>query len=45
MPVTDHEGLNGCEMLTIPYFVNNGLTEDEVVSPTRRPHFTPHKPL
>jgi hypothetical protein len=37
-------GLQGSEVLRIPHCLGNRLTDGgEVVSPTHRPHFTPHK--
>jgi hypothetical protein len=44
MPVTGHEGPEGCETSRLPHFVDNRLTEGgEVVSLTRWPPFTPRK--
>jgi hypothetical protein len=36
-------GLQGCEMLRIPHCIDLLLTDNMVVSPTHRPHFTPQK--
>jgi hypothetical protein len=42
IPVTGHEGSWGCETSRLPHFLDNRLTDgSEVVSPTRRPPFTP----
>jgi hypothetical protein len=39
---TGHEGLYGCEMLSIPHCLGSRLTDGgKVVSPTHRPRFTP----
>jgi hypothetical protein len=44
IPVTGREGPWGCETSRLPYFLDNQLTDvGEVVSPTRRPPFTPRK--
>jgi hypothetical protein len=44
IPVIGHEGLEGCETSRLPYFLDNRLTDGgEVVSPTRRPPFTPQE--
>jgi hypothetical protein len=44
IPVTGRGGLWGCEMLRIPHYLDNRLTDGgKVVSPTHRPHFTPQK--
>jgi hypothetical protein len=44
VPVTGSGGLWGCEMLTIPHFLNKRLIDGgEVVSLTRRPSITPRK--
>jgi hypothetical protein len=44
IPVTVHEGSYGCETSRLPHFLDSRLTDgDEVVSPTRRPPFTPRK--
>jgi hypothetical protein len=41
IPVTGRGGPYGCEMLRLPHFLDNRLTDDgEVVSLTRRPTFT-----
>jgi hypothetical protein len=37
IPVTGRGGPEGCEMLRFPHFIDGG----KVVSPTRRPPFTP----
>jgi hypothetical protein len=38
IPVTGHGGLQGCEMLRIPDYLDNRLTGGgKVVSPTNRP--------
>jgi hypothetical protein len=40
--VTGRGGPQGCETSRLPHFLDNRLTDDtEVVSLTRRPHFTP----
>jgi hypothetical protein len=42
IPVTGHEGPQGCEMSRLPHFLDNQLTDSgEIVSPTRWPNFTP----
>jgi hypothetical protein len=42
IPVTDHGGPQGCEMLRVPHYLDNRITDGgEVVSLTRRPPFTP----
>jgi hypothetical protein len=42
--VTGRGGLQGCEMLTIPYCLDNQLTDGgKVVSPTHRPGSTLQK--
>jgi hypothetical protein len=42
IPATGRGGLYGCEMPKIPHFLDKWITDgDEVVSLTRRPHFTP----
>jgi hypothetical protein len=42
IPVTGREGPQGCETSRLPHFIDNRLTDGgEVVSPTRRPPFTP----
>jgi hypothetical protein len=44
IPVTGRGGLYGNEMLTIPYYLDNLLTDGgKVISLTHRPHFTPQK--
>jgi hypothetical protein len=44
IPVTGRGGLQGCEMLRIPHYLDNWLTDGgKVTSPMRRPHFTPQK--
>jgi hypothetical protein len=44
IPVTGHEGPQGCETSKLPHFLDNRLTDGgEVVSITRRPFFTPRK--
>jgi hypothetical protein len=44
VPVTDPEGPYGCETLMFPHFLDNRLADGgKVVSPTRRPPFTPKK--
>jgi hypothetical protein len=44
IPVTGLEGLYSCEMLRIPHYLDNRLTDGgKVVSPTHPPHFTPQK--
>jgi hypothetical protein len=45
IPVTGHEGPQGCETLRLPHFLYNRLTDGgEVVSPMRLPPFTPPPP-
>jgi hypothetical protein len=40
--VTGHGGPQGCEMLRFPHFLHNRFIDgDKVVSPMRRPPFTP----
>jgi hypothetical protein len=40
IPVTGHGGPQGCEMLRLPHFIDNRLTDgSEVVSLTRQLHF------
>jgi hypothetical protein len=40
--VTGHEGPEGCETSGLPHFLDNRIINGgEVVSPTRRPPFTP----
>jgi hypothetical protein len=40
-PLTGLEGLQGCEMLRIPHYLDNRLTDGgKVVSPMHPPHFT-----
>jgi hypothetical protein len=42
IPVTSREGPYGCETSRLPHFLENRLTYGgEVLSPTRRPSFTP----
>jgi hypothetical protein len=42
MPVTGHECPYGCETSSLPHFLDSRLSDvGEVVSPTRRPPFTP----
>jgi hypothetical protein len=42
MPVTNRGGLLGCEMSTIPHFLDSQLTDGgEVVSLMCQPHFIP----
>jgi hypothetical protein len=42
--LTDYEGLQGCEILRIPHWLDSWLTDGaEVVSPTHRPRSTPQK--
>jgi hypothetical protein len=44
IPVTGHEGPWGCETSRLPHFLDIRLTDgSEVVSPTRRPLYTPEK--
>jgi hypothetical protein len=44
IPVTVRGGPLGCETAKLPHFLDNRLTDDgEVVSLTRRPHFTPQE--
>jgi hypothetical protein len=44
IPVTGPEGPQGCETSRLPHIQDNPLTDGgEVVSPTRRPPFTPRK--
>jgi hypothetical protein len=44
IPVIGLGGLLGCEMLMFSHFLDSRLTDGgKVVSPTHRPHFTPHK--
>jgi hypothetical protein len=44
IPVTGREDPEGCETSRFLYFLDNRLTDGgEVVSPTRRPPFTPRK--
>jgi hypothetical protein len=44
IPVTGREGRSDCEMLRLPHFLDNRLTDrGEVVSLMRRPPFTPRK--
>jgi hypothetical protein len=39
IPVTGREGLWGCQMSRMPYFLDGGV----VVSLTRLPHFSPQE--
>jgi hypothetical protein len=42
IPVTGHGDPKGCERLRLPHDLDNRLINGgKVVSPTRRPHFTP----
>jgi hypothetical protein len=42
IPVTGHGGPSGCERLRLPHYLDKRqLDGGKVVSPTRRPHFTP----
>jgi hypothetical protein len=42
IPVAGNEGPQGCKTSRLPHFLDNPLTDSgEVVSPTRRPPFTP----
>jgi hypothetical protein len=44
IPVTVLGGIYGCEILRIPYCLDNRLTDvGKVVSPTNRPRYTPQK--
>jgi hypothetical protein len=44
IPVTGHEGPEGCQTSRLPHFLDNRLTDGgEVVSLKRRPPFTPRK--
>jgi hypothetical protein len=44
IPVTSHEGPQGCEMSRLQHFKDNRLTDGgEVVSLRHRPPFTPRK--
>jgi hypothetical protein len=44
VPVTGREAPQGCETLRLPHSLDNQLIDGgEVVSPTRRPTFTPRK--
>jgi hypothetical protein len=44
IPVTDRGGPLGCETWRFPHFLDNRLTDGgKVVSPTRRPPFTPQE--
>jgi hypothetical protein len=44
IPATGHEGPYVCETSRLPHFLDNRLTDcGEVVSPTRRPPFTPQE--
>jgi hypothetical protein len=42
IPVTGHGGPWGCERSRLPHYLHKRLTDGgKVVSPTRRPHFSP----
>jgi hypothetical protein len=42
IPITDRGGPLGCETSRLPYFLDSRLIDgSKVVSPTRRPLFTP----
>jgi hypothetical protein len=42
IPVTGHGSPWGCERLRLPHYLDKRLIDGgKVVSPTRRPHFTP----
>jgi hypothetical protein len=42
IPVTGHEGPQGCETSRLPYFLDNWLTDgSKVLSLMRQPPFTP----
>jgi hypothetical protein len=44
IPVIGRGGPYGCKMSTFPHFLDSPLKDGgEVVSLTRRPHFTPRK--
>jgi hypothetical protein len=44
IPMTGFEGPYGCETSRLPHFLGNRITDGcEVVSLTRRPHFTPQE--
>jgi hypothetical protein len=44
IPVTGHEGPQGCETVRFPHFLGNRLTDGgEDISPMRRPPFTPQE--
>jgi hypothetical protein len=44
IPVTGRGDLWGCEMLSIPHYLDNGLRDGgKVVSPKHRPLFIPQK--
>jgi hypothetical protein len=44
IPVTGRKGPQGCKTSRFPHFLDNRLMDgNEVVSPTRRPSFTPQK--
>ena len=43
IPVTGLGGPWGCETLRVPHYLDNLLTDGKVVSPMRRPHFTPQE--
>jgi hypothetical protein len=45
IPVTGRGGLKGCEMLRLPHFLGNRLTDGSDVNLKRRPPFTPRKLL
>jgi hypothetical protein len=43
-PLTGRGGLQGCEMLRFPHWLDNRLTDEcKVVRRIHRPRFTPHK--
>jgi hypothetical protein len=44
IPVTDHRGLYGCEMLMFPHCIDNQLTDGgRLVGPTHWPHSAAQK--
>jgi hypothetical protein len=44
IPVTGREDPEGCETSRFPHFLDNRLTDGgEVISPTRRPPFSPQE--
>jgi hypothetical protein len=44
IPVTGHEGPEGCEMSRLPHFIGNQLTDGgEIVGLTSQPPFTRRK--